>query len=227
MLIARARPRRRRAPMSLLVWPTAGGPATPGTINGRDVIAADSALEWTPDGSASTSRCGRGARESGGRRSRLSSRTDHRALLEGAVSRMGRPEPGEPLAQRRSRSIVATGRRPSASPSARSRTIGSSRDGSFVRRSGRRHREDRLRHDRRHREQPQGRGPEVRQPANCCCLPKDLKGVTLRWSDDGKRFAYAKRGEVFVQERGRRRAAEPHAQTKAGPREEGSGQAGG
>jgi dipeptidyl aminopeptidase/acylaminoacyl peptidase len=28
---------------------------------------------------------------------------------------------------------------------------------------------------------------------------KDLKGVTLRWTDDGRTFAYAKRGEVFVQ----------------------------
>jgi dipeptidyl aminopeptidase/acylaminoacyl peptidase len=28
---------------------------------------------------------------------------------------------------------------------------------------------------------------------------KDLKGVQLRWSDDGRWFAYAKKGEVFVQ----------------------------
>ncbi len=28
---------------------------------------------------------------------------------------------------------------------------------------------------------------------------KDLKGATLRWSDDGRTFAYAKKGEVFVQ----------------------------
>jgi dipeptidyl aminopeptidase/acylaminoacyl peptidase len=28
---------------------------------------------------------------------------------------------------------------------------------------------------------------------------KDLKGITLRWSDDGRTFAYAKKGEVFVQ----------------------------
>jgi dipeptidyl aminopeptidase/acylaminoacyl peptidase len=28
--------------------------------------------------------------------------------------------------------------------------------------------------------------------------PKDLKGLALRWSDDGKWFAYAKSGEVFV-----------------------------
>ena len=28
---------------------------------------------------------------------------------------------------------------------------------------------------------------------------KDLKGVTLRWSDDGRLFAYAKKGELFVQ----------------------------
>jgi dipeptidyl aminopeptidase/acylaminoacyl peptidase len=28
---------------------------------------------------------------------------------------------------------------------------------------------------------------------------KDLKGTTLRWSDDGRTFAYAKKGEVFIQ----------------------------
>ena len=28
---------------------------------------------------------------------------------------------------------------------------------------------------------------------------KDLKGLQLRWSDDGRCFAYAKKGEVFVQ----------------------------
>jgi dipeptidyl aminopeptidase/acylaminoacyl peptidase len=28
---------------------------------------------------------------------------------------------------------------------------------------------------------------------------KDLRGLTLRWSDDGRWFAYARRGEVFVQ----------------------------
>ena len=28
---------------------------------------------------------------------------------------------------------------------------------------------------------------------------KDLKGLTLRWTDDGRTFAYAKKGEVFVQ----------------------------
>jgi dipeptidyl aminopeptidase/acylaminoacyl peptidase len=28
---------------------------------------------------------------------------------------------------------------------------------------------------------------------------KDLKGLSLRWSDDGRMFAYAKKGEVFIQ----------------------------
>ena len=28
---------------------------------------------------------------------------------------------------------------------------------------------------------------------------KDLKGVTLRWTDDGRSFAFAKKGEIFVQ----------------------------
>jgi len=30
--------------------------------------------------------------------------------------------------------------------------------------------------------------------------PKDAKGLTLRWSDDGRTFAYAKSGEVFVRQ---------------------------
>jgi dipeptidyl aminopeptidase/acylaminoacyl peptidase len=43
---------------------------------------------------------------------------------------------------------------------------------------------------------------------------KDLKGLTLRWSDDGRRFAYAKRGEVFVQdlEGGKPRSLTPRAE---------------
>ena len=39
-----------------------------------------------------------------------------------------------------------------------------------------------------------------------CSRAKDLKGLTLRWSDDGRTFAYAKKGEVFVQRRRRRRS---------------------
>lgn len=49
---------------------------------------------------------------------------------------------------------------------------------------------------------------------------KDLKGLTLRWSDDGRWFAYAKRGEVFVQgvDGGEARSLTPKpADDKAGP----------
>jgi len=61
---------------------------------------------------------------------------------------------------------------------------------------------------------------------------KDLKGVTLRWSDDGRAFAYAKKGEVFVQrvdekqarsltpppkKEGEKPGAEPAKDAPAGP----------
>ncbi len=35
---------------------------------------------------------------------------------------------------------------------------------------------------------------------------RNLKGLTLRWSDDGRTFAYAKKGEVFVQRIGQKQA---------------------
>jgi len=47
---------------------------------------------------------------------------------------------------------------------------------------------------------------------------KDLKGLTLRWSDDGRMFAYAKKGEVFVQ---RLDEAKPRSLTPPPPAKEG------
>lgn len=35
--------------------------------------------------------------------------------------------------------------------------------------------------------------------ARVIAAAKDIKGLTLRWTDDGRMFAYAKKGEVFVQ----------------------------
>jgi dipeptidyl aminopeptidase/acylaminoacyl peptidase len=41
---------------------------------------------------------------------------------------------------------------------------------------------------------------DARSGATRVLVPaKDLKGLQLRWSDDGRTFAYAKRGEIFVQ----------------------------
>jgi dipeptidyl aminopeptidase/acylaminoacyl peptidase len=47
---------------------------------------------------------------------------------------------------------------------------------------------------------------------------KDLKGLTLRWSDDGRTFAYAKKGEVFVQnvDDAKPRSLTPAPESKAG-----------
>ncbi len=47
---------------------------------------------------------------------------------------------------------------------------------------------------------------------------KDLKGLTLRWSDDGRTFAYAKKGEVFVQ---RVDEKKPRSLTPPPPKKEG------
>ena len=48
---------------------------------------------------------------------------------------------------------------------------------------------------------------------------KDLKGLTLRWSDDGRTFAYAKKGEVFVQ---RIDEARPRSLTPPPPQKDGA-----
>jgi dipeptidyl aminopeptidase/acylaminoacyl peptidase len=48
---------------------------------------------------------------------------------------------------------------------------------------------------------------------------KELKGLTLRWSDDGRTFAYAKKGEVFVQ-----RVDEPKARSLTPPPEKKAGE---
>jgi dipeptidyl aminopeptidase/acylaminoacyl peptidase len=50
---------------------------------------------------------------------------------------------------------------------------------------------------------------------------KDLRGIQLRWSDDGRMFAYAKKGEVFVQrvdeEKARSLTPEVNAKPATGP----------
>ena len=66
---------------------------------------------------------------------------------------------------------------------------------------GRRDREDRLRRHRRHDERA-ARGLTASQAGKrprTIAEAKDLKDVQLRWSDDGRMFAFAKKGEVFVQ----------------------------
>ena len=63
---------------------------------------------------------------------------------------------------------------------------------------GGRDREDRLRRDRRHGQRA-AHGVDGRGEPVTIAEAKDLKGLTLRWSDDGRTFAYAKKGEVFVQ----------------------------
>ena len=52
---------------------------------------------------------------------------------------------------------------------------------------------------------------------------KDLKGLSLRWSDDGRWFAYAKRGEVFIQgiDGSAARSVTPRPKSAAGDVKEG------
>ena len=51
-------------------------------------------------------------------------------------------------------------------------------------------------------------------PVKTVAEAKDIKGVQLRWSDDGRTFAYAKKGEVFVQKIDEARATEPDAASR-------------
>jgi dipeptidyl aminopeptidase/acylaminoacyl peptidase len=62
---------------------------------------------------------------------------------------------------------------------------------------------------------------KVRDNPKTIVEAKELKGVTLRWSDDGRTFAYAKKGEVFVQ---RLDEAKPRNLTPPPPEKGGSGE---
>ena len=88
---------------------------------------------------------------------------------------------------------------------------------------GGRDREDRLRHHRRHDElRCAPSTPPRPATARTIVEAKDLKDVTLRWADDGRLFAFARKGEIFIQrvDDAKARSVTPRPKAEAGKRTE-------
>ena len=184
--------------ISLLIAPTSGGPATPVVVSSRDVIAANSGLEWTPDGQRVIVSTRSLAREQEAARR-------FKSLIEGPIVVHSSKEPflewDDLNRANRWRALVevdlATGR-PTERLSERKLTnYRVARDGSFVV-----YQEDATEKT----DYDTIGGTENRllvwtrgdgQPKTLFTA-KDFKGITPRWSDDSRWFAYAKQGEVFV-----------------------------
>jgi dipeptidyl aminopeptidase/acylaminoacyl peptidase len=184
--------------VSLSVWPTAGGPAVPVAPKSPNLISAFSNLEWTPDGSHVVLFMRTPAREK-------EAADRFKQLTQGPIIVSTSKEPflewDEMQRQNRFRSLVevdvTTGAVDERLSERKLTSYRVARDGSFVV----------LQEDVTEKTdydtiggsdnklQVLTRGDA--QPKTLLA-PKDLKGLTLRWSDDSRWFAYAKQGEVFV-----------------------------
>ena len=186
--------------LSLLVWNTAGGAASPVAITGADLIVPTSTLEWTPDSSRVTISMRTVAREKAA--------VDRFAsLTRGPIIVHSSKEPflewDDMNRLNRWRNVVevdvATGALTTRVPERKITNYRASRDGSsFVLQEDATEKTDYETiggTDNRLLLWAQG----VAEPRTLLA-PKDLKGLTPRWSDDLKWMAYAKQGEVFVRE---------------------------
>jgi dipeptidyl aminopeptidase/acylaminoacyl peptidase len=186
--------------LSLLVWNTAGGPATPVAIQSADVVAPASTLEWTPDGGRVTLSMRSPARE-------RAAADRFAALTRGPIIVHSSKDPflewDDMNRFNRWRNVVdvdvATGGVTTRVPERKITSYRASRDGaSFV-----------LQEDATEKtdyetiggtENRLLRWAQGESEPKTLLVPKDFKGITPRWSDDLKWMAYAKQGEVFVRE---------------------------
>ncbi len=187
--------------MSLLVWPTTGGAAATvalKTTSSANLIAANSGLDWTPDGARVVLSLRTPARE-------REAADRFKQITQGPIivhtSRDPFLEWDDINRANRWRSLaevdVATGTVTERLPERKLSSYRVARDGSFVV----------LQEDMtaktdydtiggtENRLQVWTRGET--EPRTLFA-PKDFKGLTLRWSEDSQWFAYAKQGEVFV-----------------------------
>jgi dipeptidyl aminopeptidase/acylaminoacyl peptidase len=168
-------------------------------LKGDARIAVNSSLAWSPDGSGVIVALRSAARED-------QARTRFKALTEGPIIVQSSKEPflewDDLNRVSRWRSLaeidIATGQPRTILPERKLSTYAVSRDGTFIS-----FQEDVTAKtdydviggsDNALRMVPASGGDVV-----TIAEAKDLKGTTLRWSDDGRTFAYAKKGEVFVQ----------------------------
>jgi dipeptidyl aminopeptidase/acylaminoacyl peptidase len=188
------------ARLSLVVWDTAIGAGAPATIEVKSAmrIAANSSLEWTPDGARVivAMRSPEREREAAERFTQLTKgpvivHTSRDPFLE--WDDLGRASRWRTVSE----IDVATGPVTERLPERKLNSYTVSRDGSLIV-----YQEDATEKT----DYDTIGGTESRLLAwtrgesepKTLLAPKDLKGLTLRWSDDLRTFAYAKQGEIFV-----------------------------
>jgi dipeptidyl aminopeptidase/acylaminoacyl peptidase len=183
----------------LRIWDAARKALRDVPLKAETRIAANSSLAWSPDGSRVIVALRSPARED-------EARTRFKALTEGPIIVHSSKDPfleWDDLSRApRWRSLadieVATGQPRTILPERKLSSYAVARDGTFIS-----FQEDVTAKtdydviggsDNALRMVPASGGEVV-----TIAEAKDLKGLTLRWSDDGRTFAYAKKGEVFVQ----------------------------
>ncbi|OFW08038.1 MAG: hypothetical protein A3H96_21825 [Acidobacteria bacterium RIFCSPLOWO2_02_FULL_67_36] len=183
----------------LFVWETGRKALTEVPAGADTAVALNSSLAWTPDGAAILV----ALRD---RTQDAAARAKFRELTEGPIVVHKSTDPfleWDLLGRdNRSRSIAALDPRTGAArpilPQARISSYEVSRDGAFLR----------VMEDATEKTDYETIGgtdnvlkfvDAATGQARTVMAAKDLKGLTLRWSDDGRWFAYAKKGEVFVQ----------------------------
>jgi dipeptidyl aminopeptidase/acylaminoacyl peptidase len=185
-------------PLSLLVWPTAGGAAKPVAVKSADVILPTSPVEWTPDGTRVTLSMRTAARE-------RAASDRFAALTRGPIIVHSAKEPflewDDMNRLNRWRNVadvdVTTGAVTVRIPERKITNYRVARDGSSVA----------LQEDATEKTDYETIGGtenrllfwgQGQTEPKTLLAPKDAKGLTPRWSDDLTWMAWAKQGEVFV-----------------------------
>ena len=184
---------------TLYVWDRANRRAMPVKLHGADTVAVNTNLSWTPDGKSIVValRSAELDREA---------RAKFRQLTEGPVIVHSSTEPfleWDALQRNtRSRALAAidasTGAVRTLLPAGRVTSYQPSRDGTFL--TVMEDVTEKTDYDTIGGTDNVLKYVDARNGTTRVLVPaKDLKGLQLRWSDDGRTFAYAKRGEIFVQ----------------------------
>jgi dipeptidyl aminopeptidase/acylaminoacyl peptidase len=184
---------------TLYVWTRANRRVTPVKLQGADAVAMNTNLSWTPDGKSIVValRSAELDREA---------RSKFRQLTEGPVIVHSSTEPflEWDALQRNTRSRALAAVDPASGavrtllPAGRLTSYQPSRDGTFL--TVMEDVTEKTDYDTIGGTDNVLKFVDARSGATRVLVPaKDLKGLQLRWSDDGRTFAYAKRGEIFVQ----------------------------
>lgn len=198
ILVAAPEPKSPTPKVSLHVWSAATGTAVEVAVKSTSVIAANSSLEWTADGTRIIASLRNPAHE-------VKAAARFKAVTTGPIIVHSSKEPflewDELGRTNRLRSVaeidVKTGVVTERVPERKITSFQIGRDDSFVV----------LQEDATEKTDYDTIGGSDNRllvwtrgatEPKTLLAPKDLKGLTLRWSDDGRVFAYAKQGEVFI-----------------------------